>query len=56
MTIYPEKPTVLLLAPTEVSAINISGTTVHTGLSIATTNIGYLVTPLSDMKKTDLRH
>ena len=30
----PELPTVLLVAPTGVAAINIDGTTVHTGLAI----------------------
>ena len=46
----------LLLAPTGVSAINISGTTIHTGLSIPTTNVDYSVTLLPDTKKTDLRY
>ena len=31
---YPEKPRVLLLAPTEISAVNIGGTTIHSGLGI----------------------
>lgn len=30
----PEKPRILLLAPTCVAAININGTTIHTGLKI----------------------
>ena len=30
----PEKPRVLVLAPTGVAAININGTTIHSGLNI----------------------
>lgn len=52
----PEKPSVLLLAPTGIAAINISGTTVNSGLSIPIDNFGYSVTPLSDMQKSALRN
>ena len=31
---HPEKPRILLLAPTGVAAINIGGTTIHTALGI----------------------
>ena len=31
---YPEKPRVLLLGPTGISALNIGGTTIHSGLAI----------------------
>ena len=50
----PEKPSVLLLAPTGVSAISVSGTTIHTGLSIPINFTGYSVPPLSDLKNTIL--
>jgi PIF1 helicase. len=33
-TLSVEKPKVLLLAPTGVAAVNISGTTIHSGLGI----------------------
>ena len=46
----PEKPSVLLLAPTGIAAINIKGTKINSGLSIPVDNIGYNVTPLSDRK------
>ena len=39
----PEKPSVLLLAPTCISAINISGTTINTGLSIPVDNFSCTV-------------
>ena len=45
----PSLPTVLLMAPTGVAAINISGTTVNTALSIPI-NVGLNLTPLSDQK------
>ena len=37
-TMSPDKPMVLLLAPTGVAAINIDGTIIHTGLGIP---VGY---------------
>ena len=47
-----EKPKILLLAPTGVSAINIEATTIHTGLGIPC-NRFY---PLSDKLRTQLRN
>ena len=52
----PEKPSVLLLAPTGIAAINIKGTTINSGLSIPVDNFGYNVTPLSDIEKSALRN
>ena len=52
--VNPQLPTVLLMAPTGVAAINISGTTINTGLSIPKES-GDNVPPLSDHKKTQLR-
>ena len=48
----PDKKRVLVLAPTGVAAINISGTTIHSGLTIPTR--GKLF-PLNDKAKTLLR-
>ena len=45
------KTKVLLLASTGVAAINISGTTIHTGLGIPCTNFH----PLVDRQRTSLR-
>ena len=45
------KPKVMLMAPTGVAAINISGTTLHTGLGIPCNNFH----PLSDKQRTTLR-
>ena len=53
-TINPELPTVLLMAPTVVAAINISGTTIHTALAIPRES-GMNVNPMSDQKRTQLR-
>ncbi|CAB4039510.1 ATP-dependent DNA helicase PIF1 [Paramuricea clavata] len=50
----PELPTVLLLAPTGVAAINIDGTTVKTGLAIPKETGDYL-RGMSDQKKTQYR-
>ena len=52
----PEKPSVLLLAPMGIAAINIKGTTINSGLSIPVDNFGYNVTPLSDIEKSALRN
>ena len=52
----PEKPSVLLLAPTGIAAINVKGTTINSGLSIPVDNFGYNVTPLSDIEKSALRN
>ena len=48
----PSKERILILAPTGVAAINVNGTTIHTGLKIPTR--GKLF-PLSDKAKTSLR-
>ena len=48
----PDKPRVLLLAPTGVAAVNIDGTTIHSGLSI----YGKVYTPLSDKMRASLRN
>ena len=50
----PEKPTVLLMAPTGVAAININGTTIHTALAIPKES-GENVPPMSDQKRTQIR-
>ena len=50
----PENPTVLLMAPTGVAAININGTTVHTALAIPKES-GYNLPPMSDRKRTQIR-
>ena len=48
----PEKPSVLLLAPT----INISGTTINTRLSIPVDNFSCTVSPLPDIERSRLRN
>ncbi|XP_044169485.1 uncharacterized protein LOC114973474 [Acropora millepora] len=53
-TINPEKPTVALMAPTGVAAININGTTIHTALSIPKES-GDFAPKMSDQKRTQLR-
>ena len=50
----PEFPTVLLMAPTGVSAINIEGTTINTGLAIPK-ETGENLPAMSDQKKTQIR-
>ena len=52
--VNPSLPTVLLMAPTGVAAVNISGTTVNTGLAIPK-HAGIDLPPLPDQKKTLLR-
>ena len=52
--VNPSLPTVLLMAPTGVAAVNISGTTVNTGLAIPK-DAGINLPPLPDQKKTLLR-
>ena len=44
----PNKPTVLLLAPTGVAAININGNTINSGLAISKNIFGNHLGPLSD--------
>ena len=53
-TINPERPTVALMAPTGVAAININGTTIHTALSIPKES-GDSAPKMSDQKRTQLR-
>ena len=43
----------MLLAPTRVAAININGTTIHSGLRI---NVGGKLYPLSEQHRTALRN
>ena len=50
----PELPSVLLMAPTGVAAINIEGTTINTGLAIPKEAGDYLPA-MSDQKKTQYR-
>ena len=50
----PENPTVSLMAPTGVAAININGTTIHTALAIPKES-GDNLPPLSDQKRTQIR-
>ena len=45
---HPEKPRILLLAPTGVAAINIDGTTIHTALGIT---VGNKLYPLNDRQQ-----
>ena len=42
----PEKPRILILAPTGVAAINIDGTTIHWGI-----NVGHNLYPLNDCQR-----
>ena len=49
-TTCADKPKVLLLAPTGVAAVNISGTTIHSGLGIPVECRGLHVLKLSDKK------
>ena len=44
----PEKPRILILAPTGVTAINIDGTTIHAALGI---NVGHKLYPLNDCQR-----
>ena len=53
-TSNPDLPTVLLMAPTGVSAINIEGTTIHSALAIPK-ETGDNLPPMSDQKKTQMR-
>ena len=50
----PENPTVLLLAPTGVAAINIDGTTINTALAIPKIT-GDTLPTMSDQKRTKMR-
>ena len=48
-----DKPRILLLAPTGVAAVNIYGTTIHSGLEI---NVGGKLYPLSEQHRAALRN
>ena len=50
----PDNPTVLLLAPTRVTTINIDGTTINTALAIPK-NAGDTLPAMSDKKRTKMR-
>lgn len=50
----PEKPTVLLAAPTGVAVINIDGATINTALAIPK-NTGDVLPAMSDQKRTQMR-
>lgn len=50
----PELPTVLLIAPTGIAAINIDGSTINTALAIPI-QTGENVPPMSDQKRTQMR-
>ena len=52
----PDKPKVLILAPTGVAAININGTTINSGLSIPPYVNGYTLPRLSDFERGRLRN
>ena len=54
MDTNPEKPAVLLMAPTGVAAININGTTIHSALAIPKES-GDNLPSMSDHKRTLLR-
>ena len=49
----PEKPSVLLVGPTGISAVNIGGTTIHSGLRIKP---GMKLLGLNDKSKAALRN
>ena len=49
----PEKPIILLLAPTGVAAVHINRTTIHEGLQI---NVGSRMFPLNDRQRAVLRN
>ena len=48
-----DKPRILLFAPIGVAAININGTTIHSGLGI---NVGSKLYPLNDQQRAALRN
>lgn len=51
----PYKPKILILTPTGVTAINIDGTTINSGLIILPNLTGYTLARLSDLERTRLR-
>ena len=52
----PDKPKVLILAPTGVAAININGTTINSGLSIPPYVNGYTLPSLLESERRRLRN
>ncbi|KXJ10338.1 ATP-dependent DNA helicase PIF1 [Exaiptasia diaphana] len=54
VAVNPELPSVLLMAPTGVAAININGSTINTALGIPK-EAGSTLKPLSDQNRTQLR-
>ena len=52
----PDKPKVLILAPTGVAAININGTTINSGLSIPPYVNGYTLQMISNSERGRLRN
>ena len=52
-SVDPEKPRILLLAPTGVAEVHINGTTVHAGLHI---NVGGKMFPLNYRQRAVLRN
>ena len=50
---HPEKPRILLLAPTGVAAINIDGTAIHTALGIT---VGSKLYPFNDRQRGILQN
>ena len=51
----PNQPSVLLLAPTGVAAINIAGNTINSGLAIPKDNFPGHIAKMSDQRRTHLR-
>ena len=49
----PEKPRILILAPTGVAAINVDGTMIHTALGI---NVRHKLYPFNDRQRGILRN
>ena len=52
----PDKPKILILAPTWIATININGTTINLGLSIPSYVNGYTFPKLSDSERGRLRN
>ena len=52
----PDKPKVLILAPTRVAAININGTTISLGLSMPPNVNGFTLPRLSNSERARLRN
>ena len=52
----PEKPKVLMLAPTGVAAVNVAGATIHSGLGIPVGCYGETIPKLNDKTRCKLRN